>query len=408
MQHRAQQHVPDACKEGEGTLCTFKEDEAFMNRLDAEVHRVNREFARATRRVIKEASHGGKGGEGSFLSACTQCCPGLCGTKLQPQAGTKDHDEALMERAEWCRRYAQINAVALRKIVKKHDKVCRCKAGTAYLQSVWSGQKRMIGTFLHSPMLDELKSLENILMEKVTGGAATPPARTVSVRLSDKIGELELVDLPMLPSLERNSSVSQCYERVSGSDAADGRERADPNADPSGNRGRAGELGLAEPRPPEGASEEVKKAFSANTAGINDILELRHISIASSHMADDDVDPEYVCPICLEAMYQPLGLECGHKFCADCAFSAVGKGNALGTVRAILDHVDPDAACPECRTKGVYVFAMELKETEKLIRQRYPKAWEERAADAKAKEARLRELLAVQRQKAHATFRTPF
>ena len=69
-------------------------------------------------------------------------------------------------------------------------------------------------------------------------------------------------------------------------------------------------------------------------------------------------------------MYQPLGLECGHKFCADCAFSAVGKGNALGTVRAILDHVDPEAACPECRTKGVYVFAMELKETEKLIKQR--------------------------------------
>ena len=72
-----------------------------------------------------------------------------------------------------------------------------------------------------------------------------------------------------------------------------------------------------------------------------------------------------------EAMYQPLGLECGHKFCADCAFSAVGKGNALGTVRAILDHVNPDAACPECRTKGVYVFAVELKETEKLIKQRY-------------------------------------
>ena len=71
-----------------------------------------------------------------------------------------------------------------------------------------------------------------------------------------------------------------------------------------------------------------------------------------------------------EAMYQPLGLECGHKFCADCAFSAVGKGNALGTVRAILDHVDPDSACPECRTKGVYVYAMELKETEKLIKKR--------------------------------------
>ena len=28
------------------------------------------------------------------------------------------------------------------------------------------------------------------------------------------------------------------------------------------------------------------------------------------------------------------------------------------------------AACPECRTKGVFVNAMELKTTEKLIRQR--------------------------------------
>ena len=51
-------------------------------------------------------------------------------------------------------------------------------------------------------------------------------------------------------------------------------------------------------------------------------------------------------------MYQPLGLECGHKFCADCVFTCVGKGRALGTVRAILDHVPAGAACPECRTPG--------------------------------------------------------
>ena len=51
-------------------------------------------------------------------------------------------------------------------------------------------------------------------------------------------------------------------------------------------------------------------------------------------------------------MYQPLGLECGHRFCADCAFTCVGKGRALGSVRAILDHVHPEAACPECRTPG--------------------------------------------------------
>lgn len=56
---------------------------------------------------------------------------------------------------------------------------------------------------------------------------------------------------------------------------------------------------MADPRIPEGASEEVKKAILANNAGINDVLDLRNISIGSSHMADADVDPEYTCPICL-------------------------------------------------------------------------------------------------------------
>ena len=51
-------------------------------------------------------------------------------------------------------------------------------------------------------------------------------------------------------------------------------------------------------------------------------------------------------------MYQPLGLECGHKFCADCALSSVGKGNALGTVRAILDHVAPRRGVPGVPHKG--------------------------------------------------------
>jgi hypothetical protein len=45
-------------------------------------------------------------------------------------------------------------------------------------------------------------------------------------------------------------------------------------------------------------------------------------------------------------------------------------GNALGTVKALLQHAPHDAACPECRTAGVFRHARELKETDKLIRQR--------------------------------------
>ena len=52
-------------------------------------------------------------------------------------------------------------------------------------------------------------------------------------------------------------------------------------------------------QPPKGATEELKKAFSANNATMIDVLDLRNISINSSHMADADVDPEYACPICL-------------------------------------------------------------------------------------------------------------
>ena len=40
----------------------------------------------------------------------------------------------LVVKAEWCRRYAQINAVGLRKILKKHDKLCRNKLGNTYMQ----------------------------------------------------------------------------------------------------------------------------------------------------------------------------------------------------------------------------------------------------------------------------------
>ena len=49
---------------------------------------------------------------------------------------------------------------------------------------------------------------------------------------------------------------------------------------------------------------------------------------------------------------------------------AVGKGNALGSVRAVLDHVRADAPCPECRTPGVFVLARELRLVEQLLRRR--------------------------------------
>ena len=54
-------------------------------------------------------------------------------------------------------------------------------------------------------------------------------------------------------------------------------------------------------RPPEGAPEEVARAIQANEAAVREVLQLRHISLASSGVgeAEPDVDPDYLCPICL-------------------------------------------------------------------------------------------------------------
>lgn len=50
----------------------------------------HRDFARATKRIIREASHAEKG-EGSFLAGLKRCCLGPCGSKALSESGTKEH-----------------------------------------------------------------------------------------------------------------------------------------------------------------------------------------------------------------------------------------------------------------------------------------------------------------------------
>lgn len=82
----------------------------------------------------------------------------------------------------------------------------------------------MYGTFLHSPLLEELKSLETILMREVarrrkdmTRGACLPSGPSLS-----GISEIEMsacpesgpMSLPMLPSIAGgNTAVAQHFEK---------------------------------------------------------------------------------------------------------------------------------------------------------------------------------------------------
>jgi hypothetical protein len=94
-------------------------------------------------------------------------------------------------------------------------------------------------------------------------------------------------------------------------------------------------------------------------------------------------DEELRCPICLDIMYKPVGLGCGHKFCRHCALEAAGFGRIHGAFRNIVSYIPVRVACPQCRQPNVYRNAVSLKEVGALIRARYPADWAEAAEEEK-------------------------
>ena len=78
----------------------------------------------------------------------------MCGSgDTRGEVGVSLQVNDLVARAEWCRRYAQINSVGLRKILKKHDKMCKNRAGQTYMQvrSLFLGFASPVHHVQHSP-----------------------------------------------------------------------------------------------------------------------------------------------------------------------------------------------------------------------------------------------------------------
>ena len=63
-----------------------------------------REFSKATKRVIREASHADRSGNASFLGALRHCCLGVCSAAKDGRSGTKDHVSLYLELANIERR----------------------------------------------------------------------------------------------------------------------------------------------------------------------------------------------------------------------------------------------------------------------------------------------------------------
>ncbi|KAH6766395.1 SPX domain-containing protein [Perilla frutescens var. hirtella] len=88
---------------------------------------------------------------------------------------------------------------------------------------------------------------------------------------------------------------------------------------------------------------------------------------------------ELTCSICLETLFDPISLGCGHLFCYMCACKA-GSVSVVDGLKAASRH----KKCPVCREVGVYESAMNLEELHILLKRSCPEYWEERRITEKA------------------------
>jgi hypothetical protein len=541
-------------------------EEAFFKELNSELEAINRDFQLEADRTVA-AYHRRTQGLTFFCCAIPLCC----------FSGPKQY-AALSERAYWCRKYARGNAVALRKILKKHDKVCGNRRGREFLQQCWcSTSAAGIGLFLHSPLLDELKAVQDVLHHKITeieirnlqknevdedddddlngnesdmasdgehrtstrSGSAGRKANKVDGKvvssttipisaptcqednarvtlmpspftttstggaISTPQGVTPVVGLPPLASsgsnavsppatalnnLERRSPsvLSQSSDGLRGAVAAalastqthsqekQGQQKRQQHQShipfaPSSTSGSLGShtspslqaqrrAALAaiqesptcmldssdiewevedeegEERAPRGPSGSKKWAHKSQAAEAGVDLTVPGAIVPEKgeyHIPDittdagerDGIDPdaplendgadgnldcngnslpdggssgvgavlgpfrdeELRCPICLDIMYKPVGLGCGHKFCSPCALEAAGFGRACGAFQNIISYIPARTPCPQCRQKNVYRSAVRLREVGRLIKSRYPEQWAERKCEERTK-----------------------
>ncbi|KAM4071966.1 hypothetical protein ACJW30_11G098800 [Castanea mollissima] len=85
------------------------------------------------------------------------------------------------------------------------------------------------------------------------------------------------------------------------------------------------------------------------------------------------LDIDLTCSICLETVFDPVSLTCGHIFCYMCACSAVSV-----TIINGLKAAEAKGKCPLCREVGVFDGVVHLDELNILLSQSCHEYWEQR------------------------------
>lgn len=325
---------------------------------------------------------------------------------------------AVANAAFWTRKFAKCNAVALRKILKKHDKVCQNTKGKDFLEDSWrlTGHGRTLGIFLHSPLLDELKAIQSDLQERlhemdheghldihdtdteldqkqfstaVAAGQQQDPVKRDSTT-SSSTNSLTVITLPNRSAIPE--PIPEDEEATSVSIASSGRISPSWHA----KERQAGLAAIIEsPACMLDSSDfewaghsELTSPITLPFGGQGDDV-LRRPSVDSSMTVRElggigtFKEQELTCPICLDIMYKPVGLACGHKFCKHCCLEACGFGKCHGTFANIITYIPSFTTCPQCRQPNAYQSALSLRELGVFIQKKYPELWAEKRKEDK-------------------------
>ncbi|RDX85131.1 putative E3 ubiquitin-protein ligase BAH1-like protein, partial [Mucuna pruriens] len=128
-------------------------------------------------------------------------------------------------------------------------------------------------------------------------------------------------------------------------------------------------------------------AFCLNSSGLDDCeldgvygrfsCDLNITRAVMTLILPDSIKLEYglTCAICLDFVFNPYALSCGHIFCKSCACSAASVMIFQG-----LKAASPESKCPICREVGVYSKAVHMLELDLLMKRRCNEYWRERLA----------------------------
>lgn len=95
------------------------------------------------------------------------------------------------------------------------------------------------------------------------------------------------------------------------------------------------------------------------------------------------LDIDLTCSICLDTVFDPVSLSCGHIFCYMCCCSS-----ASVTIVDGLKAADRKAKCPLCRREGAYEGAVHLEELNMLLGRSCPEYWEKRLQSERVERVR--------------------